>query len=80
MVPPFSDRLLASILIPSASLSPANTVYLNTSSSLPEPDSYVAVRFAPPTFNVSCGTPITVTASEKLAVTLTSSPAFSQLF
>ena len=80
IVPLFSARALAPMLIPSASLSPAWIVYWNTSEVPPLPDPYVAVRFVPPTFRVSCGPPVVVTFSLKVALTETTSPALSRLF
>jgi hypothetical protein len=71
------------MLIPSESVSPAWIVYWNTSEVLPLPEAYVAVRFVLPTTKVSVGVPLalsTMTDSLKVAVTDTTSPAFSKLF
>ena len=79
----FSVRALAPMLMPSESVSPAWIVYWNTSEVLPLPEAYVAVRFVLPTTRLSVGEPpvlSTMIDSLKVAVTDTTSPAFSKLF
>ena len=78
----FKSRALASILMPSESISPDWIVYWNTSIVLPLPEAYVAVWFVLPTTRVSVGEPLelsTMTCSVKVAVTDTTSPVFRRL-
>ena len=77
------SRALVPMLMPLESLSPVWIVYWNTSGREPLPETYVADRFALPRIRVSVGVPLalsTMTDSLKVAVTDTTSPAFTKLF
>ena len=68
IVPEFNTRESAAIAKPSVSVSPATTVYVNTSDDVPLPDEYVANLLVRPTSGIR-GEPETTTFSEKATVT-----------
>ena len=74
IVPEFNSSVFAEIAKPSASVSPASTVYEKTISVEPLPDAYVAYLPVKPC-NGTRGVPVTVTDSENVTFTLTASPA-----
>lgn len=68
IVPEFNTRESAAMARPSASVSPAATVYVNTSDEVPLPDEYAANLLVRPTSGIR-GEPETITFSENTTVT-----------